>query len=33
MNKMLADGTVERIVVKHMGAEHGPATVYRPNGH
>ncbi|KQW42778.1 MULTISPECIES: ABC transporter substrate-binding protein [unclassified Roseateles] len=33
MNQMLADGTVERIVVKHMGAEHGPATVYRPNGH
>ncbi len=30
VNQLLADGTVERIVVKHMGAEHGPATVYRP---
>jgi len=30
INQLLADGTVERIVVKHMGAELGAATVYRP---
>lgn len=29
LNQMLADGTVERIVIRHMGPEYGPATVYR----
>ena len=30
IQKMLADGSIQKITVKHMGAELGPSAVYRP---